>query len=116
MIWLGFGLWFYPLLHKALLYRIGLSSNTATPLALFGGSFLINLHSGAVRTNRATGLKRGCIWSMTCFPPNRAVGLAILDYRDGKNSVLHTSWLVFSSCIFSVVSRNSKLVKCFTTL
>ena len=51
----------------ALLYQIGLPSNTATPLALFGGSLRIKLHSSSIRTNRAIVLKGSCIRSITCF-------------------------------------------------
>ena len=46
-------------LKRAVLYRIGLPSNTATPLALalFGGSLRIELHSSSIHTNRATMLR-----------------------------------------------------------
>ena len=65
----------------SLLYRIELRSNTATPLALIGGSLRIELHSSSVRTNRASVLESSCIRSTTCFPLNRAtLSLVILDY------------------------------------
>ena len=56
----------------ALLYRIGLPSDTATTLALFGGSLRIELHSSSFHMNRAIMLKKSCIRSMTCFSTNRA--------------------------------------------
>ena len=56
----------------AMLYRIGLPSNASTLLALFGGSLRTELHSSSMRSNGAIMLKSSCIWSMTCFPPNRA--------------------------------------------
>ena len=72
-----------------MLYRIGLPSNRATPLALIGGSLQIELQ---IRTNRAIVLENSCIWSTTWFPPKRAIlGLVILDYRDSNVSVLQTS-------------------------
>ena len=43
------------------------SSNTATPLALLGGSLRTELHSSYSRTNRAIVLKSSCIRSMSCF-------------------------------------------------
>ena len=64
----------------SLLYRIELRSNTATPLALIGGSLQIELHSSSVRTNRANVLESSCIRGTTSFPPNRAtLSLVILD-------------------------------------
>ena len=57
---------------NALLYRIGLPSNTATRLAQFGGSLRIELNSSFIGTNRAIMLKSSSIRSMTYFPPNRA--------------------------------------------
>ena len=51
-----------------------------TPLALIGGSLRIKLHSSSVRTNRANVLESSCIWSTTCFPPNKAtLSLVILN-------------------------------------
>ena len=81
--------------NSALLYRIGLPSNTATPLVLFGGSLRIKLrieiHSSSIRTNRAIVLKSNCIRSTTYFPLNRAsLSMVILDYRVSKDSVLLT--------------------------
>ena len=66
---------------NSLLYRTELRSNTATPLALIGGSLRIELHSSSVRTNRANVLESSCIRSTTCFPLNRStLSLVILDY------------------------------------
>ena len=74
--------------------QIELPSNIATLLALFGGSLRMKLHSRYVRTNRAIVLTSSRIRSMTRCPPNRAsLGLVILVYRNGKYSVLHTSWV-----------------------
>ena len=78
-----------------------LPSNKATTLDLFGESVRIDLHSCSIRTNRVIVLKSNCIRSMA-FSSEQSFGL---DYRDNKESVLLTSWVVFSSCIFSVVSR-----------
>ena len=65
----------------SLLYRIGLRSTTATPLALFGGGLRIELHSSSVRTNRANVQESSCICGTTCFPPNKAtLSLVIFIY------------------------------------
>ena len=48
----------------ALLYRIGLPSTTATPLALFGGSLRTELHSSSICTNRAIMPNSRCIRSI----------------------------------------------------
>ena len=80
---------FHHLLQRGitLLYRIWLASIIVTPFALFRGSLRIELHCSSIRTNRAILLKRSCIRSVTCFPPNRAtLVLVILDNRDGKDS------------------------------
>ena len=53
----------------ALLYRVGLSSNTDNPLALFGRSLRIKPQSSSIRMNRAIALKSGCIRGMISFPP-----------------------------------------------
>ena len=49
--------------------NIGLQSNTATPLALFGGYLLIELRNSSVkfRTNRAIVLKSSSFRIMTFF-------------------------------------------------
>ena len=52
----------------AVLYRIGLPSNTATLLALFDRR---KLHNSSICTNSAIMLKNSCIRSMTCFTPLR---------------------------------------------
>ena len=84
---------------EVLLYLKRISSITATLLALFGGSLRIELHSSCNRTNRAIMLKSSCIRSMTCFSPKRTTLVwLILDYRDSKDSVQQTCWIVFAPC------------------
>ena len=51
---------------------MGLLSNTATKLALFGESLRVQLHSSSIRTNRAIMLRIRSIRSMTCFSLNKA--------------------------------------------
>ena len=87
---------------RAILYRLGLHSNTATVLALFEGHLGVKPHSA--HTNKAFVLPCSCILSMTCILSNRACfSLVILDYRDSKESLLKTCWMVFSSRLVSVV-------------
>ena len=76
-----------------LLYRIGPSSNTATPSALFGGSLRIELHSSSICTNTAIMLKSICIQSTSCFLKSDAL-VVILDYRESKYPVLQIYWTV----------------------
>ena len=64
--------------NKELLYRIGLPSNTATPLALFGGCLRIELDSKSFRTNRAIMMN----------------GRLILEYDMFSSMQLH--WCCFS--------------------
>ena len=81
-----------------MLCRIGLPSNTASPLAQFGESLRIELHNSSIPINRAIGLKRSCILGMPSFPPNTAtLGLVALDYGWSKSFVLRTCCVVFSS-------------------
>ena len=64
--------------NKALLYRIGLPSNIAIPLALFGGSLRKELDSYSIRTKRAIVLNSSYILNMSCFPSNAAtLGLVL---------------------------------------
>ena len=80
---------------RAMLYRIGLPSNTATPLALFGGSLQIELHSNSITTNRAIVLKSSCTRSITYFSSNRAtLALMIIDYIEAAKSTCYrpTGW------------------------
>ena len=53
--------------------------------ALFGGILRIELHSSSIRMNRVIVLKNSCILTITCFPPNRVVVVALLFYVHGKH-------------------------------
>ena len=78
-----------------MLYRIGLSSNTAALSAPFGGSQQIEIHNSAIRTKSCRVAECSYIRSM----------LVILDYGD---TVIHTV-AGYETCIsetlFSRVTR-----------
>ena len=63
--------------NRELLYRIGLPSNTATPLALFGGCLRIELDSKSIRTNRAIVMNGKLILEYDMFSSMQGLGVVV---------------------------------------
>ena len=84
---------------NALLYRMGLPSNTATPLPLFWGNLRKEQNSSylALFVRIELSCQRVAELKLDMFSSEqRCSGLVIYDNRESKASVLQTLWMVFA--------------------